>query len=47
MLVVEDDEVNQVLATSQLARLGLAALVVGSGRRPSICWRTETGRTWC
>ena len=31
VLVVEDDEVNQVLATSQLARLGLAALVVGSG----------------
>jgi len=31
VLVVEDDEVNQLLATSQLARLGLRAVVVGSG----------------
>ena len=31
VLVVEDDPVNQLLATSQLARLGLDAVVVGSG----------------
>ena len=31
VLVVEDDHVNQLLATSQLARLGLRAIVVGSG----------------